>query len=524
MHIEKEEASYFSNKLIDLTVNRGTLSPRFDSDVLSYTVTVEGSVKKIEVGAVKESAVATVEGIGEYTLKTGRNVITIEVTSKDKKKRIYTVIVYRKNSSDARLEELEIEEGILSPEFNKNVYEYTLNISNDESYITINKIKTVEEEATYEIKDSLVLFENENNKIEIEVTASDGVTKKTYKIKLVRSRSSNNYLRSLYTSVGILSPEFDREKTMYTVGVNDSINSINIGGVPESNLASVRGLGVYNLRSGNNYANVTVVAENGEVRVYTIKIIKGADSNSYLSSLSVRGKEISPVFDKTKLDYTLEVENEEENVIIDAEAESSKTIVKGTGIKHLEVGDNAVEVITQAEDGSIKIYTITIRRKTVVSTKIKNMWIEEGVLSPEFSSNITEYTILIPNEYREITEHVELEDALGRYVIKGNANLKVGSNKVEIEVEDSEGNKESYILNVIRQQASNTYLRSLSVNKGSLSPEFNRETLNYEVRVGSAEEKINVTGKAEIESATVRGNGEYTCNRSRKSNRSKEKL
>ena len=84
------------------------------------------------------------------------------------------------------------------------------------------------------------------------------------------------------------------------------------------------------------------------------------------------------------------------------------------------------------------------------------MWIEEGVLSPEFSSNITEYTILIPNEYREITEHVEWEDALGRYVIKGNANLKVGSNKVEIEVEDSEGNKESYILNVIRQQASNT--------------------------------------------------------------------
>ena len=509
LHVTREDESYFSNRLLDLTVNKGTLSPRFDPDTLSYTVTVDQAVSKIMINATKESRLASVEGVGEQRLVVGRNVFEIVVTSKDNKKRIYTLIVYRKNNSDARLEELEFEQGALSPTFNKNVYDYVINISNDEMFLDIKKIKAVEEDATIEIKDSLILFENIDNLVRIEVISPNKSVTKTYTVRIVKSKSSNNYLRSLGISVGTLNPDFDKTVGIYTVGVDETVNSVNVAGVPESNLASVSGIGLYQLRSGNNYANITVTAENGETRVYTIKIIKGANTNNYLKTLEVRNHTITPNFDKTHPNYTLEVEHDEENVVIVAEAEKSSSEVSGAGIKTLKVGENEYAITVTSEDKIKRVYTLTITRKPLVSTRIKDLWIEEGVLSPDFAPDTKEYTVLVPNEYTEITEHVELEDELGSYVIRGFTNLKVGSNTVTIEVTSSNNEKDTYTLNVIRQSYANTYLKNLVTSKGALSPAFDKTKQVYEISVPSTEEKITLIGTVEDTNAQVIGNGEY---------------
>ena len=98
----------------ELTVSKGTLSPDFDKEKLSYTVTVPSSVDKITINGVLESVNATATGLGIHNLKQGRNEFQIVVTSKDNKKRTYSVVVYRVESSDARLKSVTFKEGKLS--------------------------------------------------------------------------------------------------------------------------------------------------------------------------------------------------------------------------------------------------------------------------------------------------------------------------------------------------------------------------------------------------------------------------
>ena len=507
LHVERLDESYFSSKLGYLAVNKGTLSPRFDKDTTEYTVTVEGS--KITINAEAETEDAIVTGDGEKDLEYGRNEFHIIVEGSLGQKTDYTVVVFREEANDARLETLEIGNGTLDKPFNKNVYEYVLSISNDEMFIDITKVKTVSATARYELLDSEILFENVDNVYRIKVTAGDNVTTKTYKLIIVRTKSSNNYLRSLSTSIGTLAPIYDKNTRDYTVNVDSSVNSIIVDGQPESNVATVTGVGLYTLRNGNNYAQVIVTAENGNVRTYIVKIVKGASANNYLKKLEVKGKTLSPSFDREEPNYTLEVENDVENINIRAEAEDSKAIVSGVGIKDLSSGENVYKITVTAENNEEREYTITVTRKTQTSARIKDLWIEEGMLSPEFISTLEDYTVLIPNEYTSITEHVELEDASGTYEIVGANDLTVGSNTVKINVTSSTNEKKTYTLNVIRQSYANTYLKMLVTNKGNLDSEFSKEKQNYEVRVGSNEEKITITGIAEEATSTVIGNGEY---------------
>ena len=502
LHVERLDESYFSSKLDELIIDKGSLSPRFDKDTYKYTVTLEGS-SSIRITGVPEQESAVVTGDGLKTLKVGRNEFKIEVEGVLGEKSVYTVIVYRRSTNDARLEELEIANGEISPAFNKNVYDYVLSISNDEMYVDITKIVPVSEDATYEILDSEILYENIENRIRIKVTAGDNVTTKTYTLNIVKTKSHNNYLRSLSTSVGNLKPVFDRETLVYTVNVDDSVNSINVAGVPESNLASVSGIGLYNLRKGNNYARIIVTAEDGNIRTYIVKIVKGASNNNYLKRLEVRNYEISPAFDKNEPNYTLEVSNEEEEVQIIAEAEDIKAEVTGDGVKALKVGENEYVITVTAENNEEREYTIKITRSTNIGAKIKELWVEEGNISPVFSPDIKEYTLMLPNEYTSITEHVELYDEEGRYELKGANNLNVGNNVVEIEVTSRSNEKETYIINVIRQSYSNTYLKKLEPSVGSLSPTFDKETLNYEITVGSEISSISFEAEAEDEEAVV---------------------
>ena len=113
---------------------------------------------------------------------------------------------------------------------------------------------------------------------------------------------------------------------------------------------------------------------------------KNSDNN--LKSLEVEDVTLDPEFDKDKLEYKAEVENNINNIYISAKANDSKAKVSGTGSKDLEEGINTFEIVVTAENGSTRTYTITIIRKeenpvTVkVNGKEYNVIKKEGVLEP----------------------------------------------------------------------------------------------------------------------------------------------
>ena len=88
-------------------------------------------------------------------------------------------------------------------------------------------------------------------------------------------RSSNCNLKSLQISPGTLEPAFSPSTTSYFVQVDEDVTSMVVSAVAEDENATtaVRGAGL--IEPGANTVTVTVTAENGAVKVYTLSVAAG---------------------------------------------------------------------------------------------------------------------------------------------------------------------------------------------------------------------------------------------------------
>ena len=93
------------------------------------------------------------------------------------------------------------------------------------------------------------------------------------------SYSSDNTLSSLQISPGVLSPAFSPDVTTYTTSVGADCASLTVSAVPNDSKATVSVSGK-RMDSGFNTTTITVIAENGSKRTYTIKTTKETNSAS----------------------------------------------------------------------------------------------------------------------------------------------------------------------------------------------------------------------------------------------------
>lgn len=94
---EQEEDKKNNLRLASLTVSQGQLSPDFNPDVYSYEVTVDSSVKEIEIDAKAQEEIVEIQGLGKKLIKEGENRFEI-VTSSSKTERTntYELIVHKR--------------------------------------------------------------------------------------------------------------------------------------------------------------------------------------------------------------------------------------------------------------------------------------------------------------------------------------------------------------------------------------------------------------------------------------------
>lgn len=123
----------------------------------------------------------------------------------------------------------------------------------------------------------------------------------------------------------------------------------------------------------------------------------------------------------------------------------------------------------------------------------------------EFSSNTKVYSLettkssisinAIPYDSRAI-----LVSGYGSRVV----NLNYGSNPIQIIVKAENGSTSTYTLNVTRkdQRSSNNYLASLSISEGTLSPNFNKNTLVYQSSVSNNVNSVTINASLESETAS----------------------
>ncbi|WKL47487.1 MBG domain-containing protein [Flavobacterium pectinovorum] len=190
--------------LTDLVVSEGTLSPTFAEGTKDYTATVPNDVTGITVTPTIADATATVtvngvevpsgKASGEIPLQVGENTITTVVTAEDGTTNTYVIVVTReeaasKPSDNAGLSDIVVSEGTLSPEFNTDTKNYTVDVPNETNSI-VTTPTPIDPNATVEIiVDGKTVTDNTSpidlktgeNVVTIVVTAPDG-TKETYTV------------------------------------------------------------------------------------------------------------------------------------------------------------------------------------------------------------------------------------------------------------------------------------------------------------------------------------------------------
>ena len=210
-------------------------------------------------------------------------------------------------------------------------------------------------------------------------------------------------------------------------------------------------------KGSNGWSKVTYNGQTAYINsdYLTTKKPVEKSSNNDLKSLKIEQYELVPEFDPDVTEYSMKIGENSDALIVDAEAEDEKAEVKITGNDELLTGENVIEIVVTAEDGSTKKYTINVTKGEELKTSLSELTIAGYTLTPEFDSNVYEYTLEVNDlnvKSLEISAKANVEDA--DIEILGNEELEQGENIITILVK-SDDNEEvlTYQIVVTIQEA-----------------------------------------------------------------------
>ena len=478
-----KEVSY-NNFLKSLSVEESPLDKEFINTTSSYTVTVPYGTTELTISAEPENKTSTIEIFRNNDLLTGENHIQLIVTAENGSTRRYyiTAIVQERNYYSNKLSSLTIDGGQISPDFDSDKNYYVAYVNNSVSTTTIS---AVPEDAFASVTgEGTKALSVGRNSFYITVASRDNVPKiNTYTLVIYRKDANDASLQSL--TIKNHKFVFNRTTYSYDISVDTSELPLDISAITADENATYEIIGNDTYAIGDNRVDVIVTAADKETtQVYSLNVNVGKSANTYLSELSVSDHELSPQYVKGFIGpYTTTVENAYNSVYITAVPEVESSIVSGAGVRKLDIDDNTIEVSVTSESGDVRVYTIVITRERNNDTSLSDILLSDGELDNEFTSNITEYTVIIPEELNEITvtgiKNNNVQTVNGNGIYK----LHNKSTDITLNVVAENGDTRDYVIHVIKDMSSNSKIASLVISEGELDPEFSKNTITYSVKV-----------------------------------------
>lgn len=179
-------------------------------------------------------------------------------------------------------------------------------------------------------------------------------------------------------------------------------------------------------------------------------------------------------------------------------------------------------------------FTITVNPEEEVNIGLETLTSNVGEFDKEFDSEVTEYTLTIPEGTTEITLSGSLINEEDEVTGLSAYSIDSDNMTITVVVTDSEGNEKTYTINVVRLAneskeeetteeveevvetpvvapivyyvySSNNYLKSLNIKDYDI--DFNRGTLEYKLKVKSDVKFLDITAIAEDYRSRVEING-----------------
>ncbi len=275
-------------------------------------------------------------------------------------------------------------EDVYSFIYNIKVLEITsdvYNIDNKALTISVNDASISKILSNIKAINGELMIYNTNNKYVTSGNISSGFTLKvmydarvlkTYTLTLVQN-VVNNDLETL--EVKNYNIDFDKDKTNYTIIVENDVSELNINAIPVESSATVTIEGNENFEDGTNSINIVVTGKDKSTKTYIITVIKKAkevvennsNANVYLEKLEIKDYKIN--FDKKVDFYSIKIDEEIEKLNIIAEAEDNQASVEIVGNENLK-NKSKIEIIVSAIDGAKKVYTLSIQKNAEGPWKI----------------------------------------------------------------------------------------------------------------------------------------------------------
>ena len=324
-----------------------------------------------------------------------------------------TITVTTPPSTNNNLSGLTVSPGSLSPTFNAGTINYNVNVENNVASITVNATAQ-DGGARIEGTGSRSLNYG-NNTIVVKVIAPSGDVKKyTINVNRKDNRSSNNNLSGLSIENGTLNGNFDPNNTNYTAKVPYEVENVNINANVADSKSTVAISGNKGLISEETRnVSVTVTAENGSSKTYTIAVTRGKDPNKPLSndnnltSLTPSIGILSPVFDKEKTNYVIYLPYEVDSISFNTTLSDTKYGTMTTdGPDTLMPGiSNVFKFNVTAENEEVKTYTVVVKRgvnpdsESSSNTYLKSITLTNGELLFDNGKKVTDFNKEIKRYY-----------------------------------------------------------------------------------------------------------------------------
>ena len=364
-----------------------------------------------------------------------------------------------------------------------------------------------------------------SNTFNLTVTAAYGNTE-TYTINVYRL-SNDATLSAINLTNSISFGNMISGTYTYQTTIPYAINSTSVSATTNHKNAYVdSGLGNWNLPNSGNLSNnktLVVKAENClskyasvpgntcTTQNYNLTINReAASSNSYLKTLTVDGNLVNN-FNKTVQEYDLgQVANNKTSLLLNGLVDDTgKATVSGLGTVNLKVGANEFTIKVTAQDNTtrnykLKVYRLSNENKlsslTITSTPQATMspTFQEsfnGTYSYNYDATVTDVTITATVKDTGKASVAIYDNATGTTTASPNTKTEtfpISTTDVSVVVTAEDGTINTYTINLIRSKSSDSSLKSLTIDHGTLSPAFSQSTRTYTATVDADITEINV--------------------------------
>ncbi|MEF3305875.1 cadherin-like beta sandwich domain-containing protein [Paenibacillus sp. GYB003] len=225
--------------------------------------------------------------------------------------------------------------------------------------------------ATFRIMDP----NTKNTLVRIRGSVYDG-----YAPYLIVNPSRSPDLSALTVGGAAIAPAFSPETTAYEATVTHDVYAVRVTPTAADQYAgiTVNGAAVRSgkpsadipLQTGDNPIAVTVAAQNGATKTYTVTVKRLM--NPDLGALALSAGQLAPVFSPDRTDYTVDLFAGVPKIAIVPTAADARAAVtvngepaasgRPTGEIKLPIGSLTIPIVVTAPDGTSKTYTITVNR------------------------------------------------------------------------------------------------------------------------------------------------------------------